>query len=180
MVVVFCKGDDETLGSNLQATAAGNLKCLEIPVLIVSLEQYPPCSTSEQFGLKSSKCVTNLNMRALKLSVAERRVLVFLVLLMSVDGDVELVPVGVTNQDVAGVRNVNSVWETSHLLRTDLPQQLTFGGDHYYIVVPEVAHVIVALHKSKSYLELIKSDQIPRFLPYIIVEGFLRAREGPL
>ena len=167
MVVVFCKGDDETLGSNLQATAAGNLKCLEIPVLIVSLEQYPPCSTSEQFGLKSSKCVTNLNMRALKLSVAERRVLV---VLMSVDGDVELVPVGVTNQDVAGVRNVNSVRETSHLLRTDLPQQLTFGGDHYYIVVPEVAHVIVALHKSKSYLELIKSDQIPRFLPYIIVE----------
>ena len=150
---------------------------LETPILIVLLEQYPPCSTSEQFGLKSSKCVTNLYMRALKLSVAERRVLV---VLMSVDGDVELVSVGVTNQDVAGVRNVNSVRETSHLLRTDLPQQLTFGGDHYYIVVPEVAHVIVALHKSKSYLELIKSDQIPRFLPYIIVEGFLRAREGPL
>ena len=36
VVVVFGKGDDETLGSNLQATAAGNLKCLEIPVLIVS------------------------------------------------------------------------------------------------------------------------------------------------
>jgi len=110
VVVIFSKGDDETLGSNLQATAAGNL-----------------------------------NMRALKLSVAERRVLV---VLMSVDGDVELVPVGVTNQDVAGVRNVNSVRETSHLLRTDLPQQLTFGGDHYYIVVPEVAHVIVALENT--------------------------------
>jgi len=135
VVVVFCKGDDETLGSNLQATAAGNL-----------------------------------NMRALKLSVAERRVLVFLVLLMSVDGDVELVPVGVTNQDVAGVRNVNSVWETSHLLRTDLPQQLTFGGHNYYIVVPEVAHVIIALENTDvtwffhEVRTLVKPDELSALL----------------
>jgi len=135
VVVVFGKGDDETLGSNLQATAAGNL-----------------------------------NMRALKLSVAERRVLVFLVLLMSVDGDVELVPVGVTNQDVAGVRNVNSVRETSHLLRTDLPQQLTFGGHNYYIVVPEVAHVIIALENTDvtwffhEVRTLVKPDELSALL----------------
>ena len=30
VVVVFGKGDDETLGSNLQATAAGNLKFSKI------------------------------------------------------------------------------------------------------------------------------------------------------
>ena len=140
---------------------------------IASLENYPPGLASVNLARNRVLAdITNLNMRALKLSVTERRVfvvLVALVLLMSVDGDVKLVPVGVTDQDVAGVRNVNSVGETSHLLRPDLPHQLTFGGNHYHVVVPEVAHVIVALHRIKSYVELIISDQLSKILPYIIV-----------
>jgi len=62
-----------------------------------------------------------------------------------VDGDVELVAVRVSDEDVASVGDVNAVGEAGDVIGADLAQQLAVLVDNYNVVVPEIANVKVPL-----------------------------------
>lgn len=53
----------------------------------------------------------------------------------------EAIAVRVANQNVAGIRNVDAVWEAGYLLVTDAMQERTVLAKYGHIVALEVAHV---------------------------------------